>query len=357
MSMQPLNEKQEAAYRLALAAAARITGSQPFSVADPLQVDWGYFLYFVDLNGLAGIVQDALSSLPAQQRSLVPFRVLIGVRNQAERYRERWQHYASILEQLDERAHQRLKIVLLKGASFKSTLYRDCSDARVMGDIDLLVSSDCSDDVVSWVVEWGFQTRQSKNGITAIRQRDGMRSVIDIHIDDPAKTKRNPSRAIRTLLDNLVDIPGYASLKMPSFEYSMAHCCKHFCEHKDDFRKILFQDDIKVSRLLDIVLLQKASDAQQTQALAEGLGWQDELVRAQAYASVLGNPEQSVAFEPEPIETQLGALRWPVGFDQLVRRVDRAEWLSAQLGERGSRDLWYSPEKGILDPGTLTPPR
>ena len=242
--------------------------------------------------------------------------------------------------------------MLLKGASFKSTLYRDCSDARVMGDIDLLVSSDCSEDVVSWVVEWGFQTRHSKNGITAIRQRDGMRSVIDVHIDDPAKTKRNPSRSIRTLLDNLDDMPGYASLKMPSFEYSMAHCCKHFCEHKDDFRKILFQDDIKISRLLDIVLLQQVSDVQRTQALAESLGWQDELVRAQTYASVLGAGAESGAFAPEPIETPLGALRWPVGFDQLVRRVDRAEWLSAQLGERGSRDLWYSPEKGILDPGT-----
>jgi hypothetical protein len=58
----------------------------------------------------------------------------------------------------------------------------------------------------------------------------------------------------------------------------------------------------------------------------------------------------ALEFRAERIETPLGPLTWPVGFHELVKRVDRAEWLSAQLGDQGSRDLWYSTEAGILNP-------
>lgn len=350
MALSALTSGQERAYRIISDACAGLQASAPLSVPDPLAVDWGYFLYYVDINGLSGLIQHALASMPSEQRSLIPFRVTVTLRNQAGRYGKRWNHYESLLRQLAERVHERLTIVLIKGAAFKSTLYAASPDVRGMGDIDLLVSSDCSDEVISWVLEWGFKIRSSKNGITAIRDADGLRSVVDVHIDDPVKTRRNPSKALRALLDTVVDMPGYPGLKMPSYEYSMAHGCKHFCEHKDDFRKVLFQDDLKLIRLLDIVMLARHHDPQATRALAEHLGWQEELHLAQHYAQILQPGGSALEFPAERLETALGPVTWPLGFHELIKRVDRAEWLSAQLGDQGSRDLWYSTEKGILNP-------
>lgn len=348
--MHALNAHQEAAYRLALSAAYAAVGLGDPPDIDPLDVDWPYFLYFVDLNGLCGAVHASFSALPESARAGIPFRVGITLRNQAERYRERWHQHQAILARLDERAGEGQTIVLLKGASFKSTIYAPFPDARTMGDIDLLVSSNQSEEVVSWVREWGYRTRESKNGITAIGTVDGRRTVIDVHIDDPAKTGRNPSRAIRTLLANLVPSPAYRNLKMPCFEYSQAHACKHFCEHKDDFRKILFQDDIKLGRLLDILLLEPVCDAEGVRAIAAELGWERELERSLSYLEAVRPGARLPAQAPETVATAVGDFVWPFGFETLIKRIDRAEWLSARLGDKGARDLWYSTEKGILHP-------
>jgi hypothetical protein len=352
--MQALNAHQEAGYRLALSAAHAAIGLGPSPRIDPLGVDWAYFLYFVDLNGLSGAVHAAFAALSDDERARVPFRVGIAIRNEAERYRERWTHHQAILSRLDERADDGLTIVLLKGASFKSTIYAPFPDVRVMGDVDLLVSSDHSDEVVSWVEAWGYRTRESKNGITAIGNAGGRRTVIDVHIDDPAKTRRNPSRSIRTLLANRVPSPIYPNLWIPRFEYSMAHACKHFCEHKDDFRKILFQDDIKIGRLLDILLLERVCDEDGVRTIAAELDWLEELERTQRYLEPVRPDCPASAQLPETVATAVGDFVWPFGFESLLKRTDRAEWLSARMGEGGARDLWYSPEKGILKPSTTS---
>src|SRR5579862_4748324 len=132
------------------------------------------------------------------------------------------------------------------------------------------------------------------------------------------------------------------------------HGCRHFCEHADDFRKVLQQDDLKLYRLRDLLELRPLVDDALVDELAHKLGWSASLERAHAYLDLLiGATECGVRERRrsnDSLATPSGPVRWPWPFLERLTRPDRAEWLSAMLGDQGARTNWYTSAGGNRSP-------
>src|SRR5262249_31584251 len=120
-------------------------------------------------------------------------------------------------------------------------------------------------------------------------------------------------------------------------------------------RKVLQQDDMRLFRLTDLLLLSRTLDVDELWKLATSLNWRREVARAMRYlnrlfATDIHGGEDPVR-ERDLIATPDGLGPWPWAFEERIRRVDRAEWLSRALGaELGARTNWYSSLEGSKYP-------
>lgn len=309
------------------------------------RIDWGNLLYFADINGLLGILWKMTKGI---EDSRIPWRVAIRLDEFISKQKRRWRCYTDVFNEiLVEKITSRPPIIL-KGASFKCTIYKDAPEIRGIGDIDLLIQSKDAQNVENFLIARGFWLRPGKNGATAFKETENDRIVIDLHIDDPSKINRNPMVAFDIFSKEIILLGN--GLETISYELSLLYACKHFCEHEEDFRKIYHQDDIRLFRLVDILLLCNISDLRKSKQLAEVLNWTDELERTLYYIKEIFNLETEITpcYEiiKNEISTPVGNFKWPWAIRERVLRVDRAEWLSKEMGVYGERSTWYTSKEG-----------
>lgn len=313
-------------------------------------IDWAYLLYFCDVNGLFGLINSEISDLDDDR---VPMRVAAMIKREGERHAKRWHALASMLDLLVASRASGIPPILLKGAALKATIYKDDPTKRQLGDVDILISSENADHYCSTLEGCGYKLRKGKNGYTAISLHPTAgRLVIDVHIDDTSKTNRNPKLVYKIFQASLLppngDTLGY---RIPSSEMMFLHGCKHFCEHMDDFRKVLVQDDIRLFRLVDLLLLAPVVKRNLTLDLAEQLGWMGELERVVSYLRCFTNTLgdwPSATLSNENIQTPAGTFSWPWPFSERMLRLDRDSWLSKRMQQDGRRSNWYSSANGAL---------
>jgi hypothetical protein len=314
-------------------------------------IDWGYTLYFADINGLLGMLWKMTNGL---DDSRVPFRVAVTLANWIKKQRNRWHTYLSLLRQLMDDAPLTKPPILLKGAALKKTIYRERPEIRTMGDIDLLITPADEPATENWLTEQGFWLRAGKNGSTAFKDLNGEHLVVDLHIGDPAKTKRAPESVYDIFVRYACKDYEESSFSIVSHEVALVHACKHFCEHEDDFRKVFLQDDLRLFRLLDIRLLLDHVDLTAVSRLAQELKWEEEVSRCRLYLAELFDEQVEWrgprANPPSTLSTPLGNVVWPWCWRERARRVDRSEWLASCLGDQGYRTYWYTWRTGNKAP-------
>ncbi|WP_164714731.1 nucleotidyltransferase family protein [Burkholderia ambifaria] len=349
--MIELDKSRKLAAEIGLAVAARDLAKVDAGLSEP-DVDWAYLLYFCDVHGLFGLLR---ASTTGVDDSRLPMRAAAMLERETDRQRRRWNAMSEMLVTLRQSTAGSDPALLLKGAALKMTIYREAPEQRQIGDVDILISENDEEKYLEVLRRSGYQIRKSKNGYTAIAFDPGAgRMVIDVHVDDTSKENRNPKVVYRAFQESSKPpVDGSLGYRLPSFEMSFLHGCKHFCEHADDFRKVLVQDDIRLFRLTDLILMLPLVDHAAVCVLAERLGWTAELWRALGYLSMLSDipGEWSAASsESDLIETPVGMHKWPWPFDQRVLRLDRDRWMATLLGASTGRSDWYTSSKGARFP-------
>lgn len=315
------------------------------------ELDWGHLLYFADINGLLGVMWAATEGL---DDSRIPWRAAVRMSQWVEAQRQRRARHAEVLDALAAAGVTSAPPILLKGAAFLHTIYADDPDVRGMGDVDLLVAPGDVAPLQRWLEARGFRVRGTKNGFGAFNDHPdaGQRVVLDVHAGDPTKSGRRPE-AVHALFRREAAETADARFRVPSAELSLVFACRHFCEHEEDFRKILNQDDLRLFRLVDVRRLMNLCGAARLHALADELGWITPVGRCLLYVHRLfGGAEVGESwYRPEPAEvaTPVGTFAWPWPIAERVRRVDRAEWLAGQMAPHGGRSAWYTSRGGSRD--------
>lgn len=321
-------------------------------------IDWGHLYYFADVNGLLGYLSSMTQGLEDPR---VPFRTAVNLYNHVKKQERRWVVYQEIIHSLVESNIVKEKPLLLKGSALKYTLYQELPSLRSIGDIDILISEKDVVSVSKWLEDQGFWLRGGKNGPTAFKETAEDRYVIDIHIEDPAKSRRNPQliHSVFELNKKNLNISGTDLVYIPSYEILLVHACKHLCDHEEDFRKALLQTELRIFWLIDIHLLISKVNMIEAMKLAEQMEWKIEFLRAIRYSHVLfktnipSNIKVTKGMELNDIKTPFGTLTWPWSFSDRMKRMDRAEWISEQLEEYGKRNDWYTAAEGDRRPATL----
>jgi Uncharacterised nucleotidyltransferase len=322
-------------------------------------VDWGHLLYFADINGVMGFLWAAADGL---DDSRIPWRVLVRLSQWTASQRQRRESHTGLVDELAAAGVAAAPPILLKGGAFLQTIYAGEPELRGIGDIDLLVSPEDVAPLQGWITRRGFRCRDTKNGFTAFNDHPdaGLRMVLDVHCGDPTKSGRRPEAVHALFRHDATQEVGGGRLRVPSPELSLVFACRHFCEHEEDFRKVLNQDDLRIFRLVDVLRLAPLCDAARLHALAAELGWLEPLGRCLRYVHLLfGRAAPDPAwYRPEPahLATPLGALAWPWPIAERIRRVDRAEWVAGEMGPRGGRSDWYTAKGGAQGPSAVALP-
>ncbi|HGW4639406.1 TPA: nucleotidyltransferase family protein [Acinetobacter baumannii] len=342
--------------RLAADIGIALAGRDISFVEDMLSnsnIDWAYLLYFCDVHGLFGLLHTSISGIDDAR---IPLRAAAMITREVDRQNKRWNALSEMLVTLMDAVKNNTEVpILLKGAALKLTVYKDSPEQRQIGDVDILVSSEDAESYCSVLKQHGYLLRQGKNGYTAINNNTlAGRLVVDVHVDDTSKMNRNPKAVYHafkeTSLDPTNDSWGY---RQPSFEMTFLHGCKHFCEHMDDFRKVLVQDDIRLFRLTDLILLIPHVNRSRALTLAKKLGWENELARAIGYLRGIKEITEGWPYlypEFDSIDTPFGVKNWPWSFNERIRRLDQDQWMARELGPTGARSNWYTGSQGAKTP-------
>ncbi|MFF2154419.1 nucleotidyltransferase family protein [Paenibacillus chitinolyticus] len=319
------------------------------------QIDWGHLFYYADINGLLGYLENMTEGLEDPR---VPFRIAVNLKNYVIKQKRRWTVYQELINSIISSNVVSEVPLLLKGSALKFTLYKDEAYLRNIGDIDILIDKKDVKSISNWLESQGFWLREGKNGPTAFKETTEDRYVVDIHLEDPAKLRRNPDLVLDIFQHNKISMNNGAFF-IPSYEVLLVHACKHLCDHEEDFRKAFLQTELRLFWLIDIHLLLSKVNYTETVKLAEQMKWKTELLRGIWYSHILlntnipSNINVDEVVELNTLDTPNGIVTWPWNFVDRMKRVDRAEWLSEQLGKNGKRNDWYTAADGDRVPTIL----
>lgn len=335
---------------------------------DPLRLNWPEIGVLALQHRVEGLLVSALEE--AGHADQVSASVVSMLRRQAARAEARYGACYDALTELAERAPDLVsELVFFKGAGLV-TRYASRRH-RMLGDFDLIVAEDRSDELRHHVLDMGFWEKPGRNGPTYFRNATDLPvagvepACFDVHVEAPPKYNRNEVTSGPLWLTSAEpsDLGGIPCRRLP-VEMELAELIVHASEHALSWIHVCVDDDVRMIRHLDIELLcaQEPIDAGRVAKLAQELGLTAEFALGLSIHDAIRGHLPPALESLRPMAEAVSDLvdlvampdgesgTWSIPLAERAFRTDRGALALAMMPpERQHRDQWFQWSKGLLE--------